>query len=94
MRLKFLAVAAAIAIGAATAPQIATAAALPAAAVQQSTIADGSPLQEIKHHRRHRHWHRHHHRHFGRCMKWRHICGDRWGYGTWKQRRCLINHGC
>ena len=94
MRLKSLVLAAAVAAGAALTSQGAAAAAFPAAAPQQSTIADGSLLQEVKHRHRHRHhWHRHHHRHFGRCAKWRHICTDRWGWG-WQKRRCLRNHGC
>jgi len=30
----------------------------------------------------------------GRCRAWRHECADRWGWGTWRFRRCLIRHGC
>lgn len=28
------------------------------------------------------------------CWRWRHICARRWGWGTWRHRRCMINHGC
>ncbi|MFA5950544.1 MAG: glycosyl hydrolase family 5 [Hyphomicrobium sp.] len=34
------------------------------------------------------------HRHGGRCQAWRHECADRWGWGTWRFRRCVIAHGC
>ncbi|MDX2289814.1 MAG: hypothetical protein NW217_13455 [Hyphomicrobiaceae bacterium] len=29
-----------------------------------------------------------------RCRIWRHECADRWGWGGWRFRRCLRNHGC
>ncbi|HEX2842607.1 glycosyl hydrolase family 5 [Hyphomicrobium sp.] len=94
MRLKPLAIAALIAAGASLAPKMASAAtALPVNATHQSTSANAGMLQEVGH----RHWHRHRHwnRPFvGRCWKWRNICADRWGWGTWKQQRCLRNHGC
>ncbi len=28
------------------------------------------------------------------CWRWRHICPDRWGWGGWRFRRCLVLHGC
>ncbi len=28
------------------------------------------------------------------CHRWRHICSDRWGWGTWRFRRCMVLHGC
>ncbi|MBS0232444.1 MAG: glycosyl hydrolase family 5 [Proteobacteria bacterium] len=32
---------------------------------------------------------------YGRyCWRWRHICARRWGWGNWRHRRCMINHGC
>jgi hypothetical protein len=31
---------------------------------------------------------------YGHCVRWRHICADRWGWGTWRFRRCLRIHGC
>lgn len=34
------------------------------------------------------------HRRGGYCGKWRHICADRWAWGSWRYRRCLRNHGC
>jgi hypothetical protein len=31
---------------------------------------------------------------YGRCIEWRHICADRWGWGSWRFRRCLRLHAC
>jgi hypothetical protein len=28
------------------------------------------------------------------CWRWRNTCTDRWGWGTWRYRRCLGFHGC
>ncbi len=28
------------------------------------------------------------------CVRWRHECAHRWGWGTWRFRRCLTGHGC
>jgi len=28
------------------------------------------------------------------CARWRRICADRWGWGTWRFRRCVYIHGC
>jgi hypothetical protein len=28
------------------------------------------------------------------CVRWRHICADRWAWGTWRFRRCMRIHGC
>ena len=28
------------------------------------------------------------------CSRWRDICINRWGYRTWRYRRCLSVHGC
>lgn len=91
MRLKTLAVAAALAVGAACAPQMASAAALPGAShpAVQSQIAAGSLLDEV----RHRRWHRPHYR-FGRCSQVRRSCAARFGWGTHRQRRCVIRRGC
>ncbi len=30
---------------------------------------------------------------YGRCVRWRRICRDRWGFG-WRFRRCMGVHGC
>jgi len=30
----------------------------------------------------------------GHCVRWRHICARRWGWGGWRFRRCVIRHGC
>ncbi len=88
MMLKSLAVAALIATGASLVPQAASAAtAIPLTATTQTAGANAAMLLEVGH----RHWHR---PYAGRCWKWRNICADRWGWGTWKQRRCLRNHGC
>lgn len=32
--------------------------------------------------------------HWRRCRYWRRECAFRWGWGTWRWRRCLIIHGC
>jgi hypothetical protein len=29
-----------------------------------------------------------------RCWAWRKECAARWGWGTWRFRRCLARHGC
>lgn len=29
-----------------------------------------------------------------RCVSWRHECARRWGWGTWRYRRCVVLHGC
>ena len=28
------------------------------------------------------------------CGRWRHECADRWGWNTWRFRRCLRWHEC
>jgi hypothetical protein len=28
------------------------------------------------------------------CGYWRRECADRWGWGTWRWRRCLARHDC
>jgi hypothetical protein len=28
------------------------------------------------------------------CVRWRHICGRRWGWGGPRFRRCMIRHRC
>ena len=30
----------------------------------------------------------------GHCSRWRHECSSRWGWGTWRFRRCMVFHGC
>ncbi|MEM9027042.1 MAG: hypothetical protein AAGC70_01590 [Pseudomonadota bacterium] len=30
----------------------------------------------------------------GYCARWRRICGYRWGWGTWRWRRCLAIRHC
>jgi hypothetical protein len=87
MKLKTFAVAAALAIGATFAPQMASAASLPASGSYQSAVPASSMLQEVGH----RHWHR---PHFNRCRMARHICADRFGWGTWRFYRCVENRGC
>jgi len=34
------------------------------------------------------------HRGGPRCWYWRNECAARWGWGTWRYRRCLARHGC
>lgn len=28
------------------------------------------------------------------CWRWRNICSNRWGWGGWRFRRCMVRHGC
>ena len=28
------------------------------------------------------------------CVRWRHICSNRWGWGSWRYRRCVTLRGC
>ncbi len=28
------------------------------------------------------------------CARWRHACANRWGWSTWRYRRCITAHGC
>ena len=102
MRFKALAIAAAVAIGAALSPQIATAAALPGSAGKavQSHATESSVKQDV--HRRGRHWrHRHfRHRHMhrprihSRCAHVRRDCARRFGWGSRSQYRCVVRRGC
>jgi hypothetical protein len=80
MRLKVFAVAALIAAGAALGPQfISTANALPAGPSLQSVAPDRSLRVEVG---------------MSRCQAWRFTCADRWGWGTWRFRRCMRLHAC
>ena len=90
MKLKAFIVAATIAAGAALVPQMASAAALPAAGAHQSAMPESSMLQEVGR----RHWNRHHRPHFNRCRVARHVCADRFGWGSWRFHRCVANRGC
>ncbi len=45
-------------------------------------------------HWRHRHWGGGGGGGFGYCRSWRHECAARWGWGTWRFRRCMNIHGC
>ena len=102
MRLKALAVAVALATGAALSPQIAAAAALPGSAGKavQSQAAETSLKQEVQSRRRywrHRHLrHRHYHRprYRGRCARVRRDCAYRFGWGTRSHYRCVVRRGC
>jgi hypothetical protein len=33
-------------------------------------------------------------RYVNHCVRWRHECRQRWGFGTWRFRRCMSIHGC
>lgn len=90
MKLKPFIVAAAIATGAALAPQMASAASLPAASAQQSAAPQSSMVEEVGR----RHWHRHHRPHFSRCRIVRHTCADRFGWSSWRFHRCVASRGC
>jgi hypothetical protein len=30
----------------------------------------------------------------GYCSRWRAECSNRWGWRTWRYRRCMTYHGC
>lgn len=38
-------------------------------------------------------WRRRHHR-YDVCRDTRHECADRFGWGSWRYRRCVHRHGC
>jgi hypothetical protein len=59
--------------------------AAPASPPQQTTVTQ-SLIQPVQYWRRPG-WR-------GRCVKWRNICAERWGWGGPRFRRCLIRHGC
>ena len=29
-----------------------------------------------------------------RCVQWREECRERWGFRSWRYRRCVSYHGC
>jgi hypothetical protein len=31
---------------------------------------------------------------YGVCRAWARECASRWGWGSWRFRRCMRNHGC
>ena len=33
-------------------------------------------------------------RHAQSCGAWNRICANRWGWGTWRYRRCMRDHFC
>lgn len=73
-----LALAALVAIGAAGS---ANATPLASSKPMQSYAAQNSGLEQV-------YWGA------GRCKAWRHECAERWGWGTWRFKRCLIRHAC
>jgi hypothetical protein len=46
-----------------------------------------SLAQPVGYYQRHRGWR-------NRCVRWRHNCANRWGWGSWRFRRCVRHHGC
>jgi hypothetical protein len=56
----------------------------PASAVQLpgAPAAEQTKLSETVHYR------------YNYCRNWRHECARRWGWGSWRFRRCLRRHGC
>lgn len=99
MRMSKLIAGAALAIGMAVS-------AVPSQAAPISmnmTLADtaaGKSLAKQVHYRPYYHGHagnhrgEYRHRHHNRCRAWHNECADRWGWGTWRFRRCVIRHGC
>jgi hypothetical protein len=80
MRLNAIAVAAALAAGVALTSPLATAGSLSAPGAAAAPPASASLMQEVSYR--------------GYCFRWRNICADRWGWGTWRFYRCLRIHGC
>ena len=33
-------------------------------------------------------------RYVNHCSRWRDVCHNRWGWRTWRYRRCMSIHGC
>jgi hypothetical protein len=33
-------------------------------------------------------------RYVNHCVRWRNECRERWGWRTWRFRRCMSRHGC
>lgn len=71
---------AAMALGAGMLFAVTTAQSAPVSAPQTPIVAGKSLLEPVQYGRR--------------CRAWRRTCGYRWGWGTWRFRRCLRNHGC
>lgn len=72
-------VAGALVVGAALAPQAASAAALaPQSTLRMSEVQD-TLVQKTR---------------WRYCRRWRHECADRWGWRTRGYFRCLARHGC
>jgi hypothetical protein len=55
--------------------------------VHQSQI-NQSIVQPVGYYWRRRYWRG------GHCVRWRNICANRWGWGGWRFRRCMVRHGC
>jgi hypothetical protein len=58
--------------------------AAPITPIQKSQINQSS-VQQVQYWR---------HRRWNRCVRWRRICANRWGWGGPRFRRCVIGHGC
>jgi hypothetical protein len=53
--------------------------AAPLSPVDGNSVSSGNPVVTV---------------HYGRCSYWRRECAERWGWGTWRWRRCLGRHDC
>lgn len=88
MKLSSIIAAAVVAVGMA-------AAAAPSEAAQ---LSHGTRIQsqnfEPIHYRHWRGYGFYGERQLNSCRYWRHECAERWDWGSWRFRRCLIRHGC
>jgi hypothetical protein len=80
MSSKTLLLAGALIVGALIAPLPSQANVIAPVKVPQPVAAD-SLVQQV-------------HRGGPRCWYWRNECAARWGWGTWRFRRCLARHSC
>jgi hypothetical protein len=81
MASKHLLVAGALLAGALFAPLPSQANVVAPVKAPQSAAAGSSLVQQVR-------------RGGPRCWYWRNECAARWGWGNWRFRRCLANHGC
>jgi hypothetical protein len=82
MRYKITLAAACLALSTLTLPAASQAAAV--APAQSPMVKDYSAVETVQ-------WRR---RGYNRCRAWRYECASRWGWGTWRMRRCMRLHGC
>jgi hypothetical protein len=52
----------------------------PHTVIPNPAVSDGSLIHNVQ-------WGPH-------CHRWARICAHRWGWRTWRFRRCMRHHGC